>query len=195
MNFRKWFKKGETRQEQPSEAEARFKEALSLIDAGNEPEALFHFSRVLQFIPDHEQALIWREKLVTELGLEELDRAARVMEHFAYSHCGPGYGWKVEMRKMYSFRPHQPHETHDAAILDLGQEPHASIVLTTTGTQYTVKIMVAKPLPGVSRVCLSEVKVASIPAAEESLMELLRQFLSANTLVVRDRQLRYAGSS
>src|SRR5438034_74297 len=112
MGFLDWFRKSN----RTPNAESHYSYAVSLLDAGKEPEALHAFSRVLQFLPNHEQALAWRKKLVIDLGLVDLDRAARAMEDFAYSHCGPGYGWKVEMRNVYSFKPHQPHETYEAAL-------------------------------------------------------------------------------
>lgn len=192
MSIRNWFKRAKVQQEQTSDAQRYFRKAVSQIGAGNEPEALLGFSRVLQLMPDNEQALVWREKLARELGLDELDRAARVMERFAYSHCGPGIGWKVELREMYAFRPRQRPEPYEAALLDLCQTPPVFIELTIAATEYKVRLMADRPVPGVSRTCLSEVKAESIPATEESLMELLKQFLSANTLVVRDKQLRYA---
>src|SRR5712691_303976 len=150
MSIRDWFKKTKTQQEQPSDAETYFRKAVSQIEAGNEPEALLGFSRVLQLMPDNEQALVWREKLARELGLDELDRAARVMERFAYSRCGPGNGWKVELHEMYAFRPHQPPETYDAALLDLCQRPPALIEVTLTTSQYKVRLMADRPVPGVS---------------------------------------------
>lgn len=134
MSIRDWFNKGKSRPEQPSEAEAHFREAVSCLEAGNEPDALLEFSRVLQFTPDHEQALAWRKKLARELGLEDLDRAARLMERFAYSRCGPGTSWKVELREMYRFRPQQPPEPYNAVLLDLCQTPPAFIELTITVT-------------------------------------------------------------
>src|SRR4051812_4781517 len=103
MSLLDWFKKAKT-QPQRSDAQVHFRNAVAQMDAGNEPEALLGFSRVLQLVPNHEQASVCREKLARELGLDKLDRAARVMERFAYTHCGPGHGWKVELREIYAFR-------------------------------------------------------------------------------------------
>src|ERR1700716_1797827 len=100
---------------------ASFNDAEALLAAGNHSDALLRFCRVLQLEPNHEQALVRRQRLAIDLGLVELDRAAGVLEQFAYSHCGPGHAWKVEMREMYNFRPHQTPETYDAALFDLCQ--------------------------------------------------------------------------
>ena len=191
MNLLRWLKK--LCNNPQLDADACFNDAQALLDAGNYSDALLRFSRVLQFVPDHAQALARRERLVIDLGLDDLDRAARLLERFAYSHCGAGYGWKVEMREAYAFSPHQPPETYDAAFLDLCQTPPAFIELTVQGNQYKLRFMVDTPVPGVSRTCLSEVNPQSIPANADALLELLDQFVKTGLLVKVGKRLRYAG--
>ena len=55
---------------------ASFNDAEALLAAGNHSDALLRFCRVLQLEPNHEQALVRRQRLAIDLGLVELDRAA-----------------------------------------------------------------------------------------------------------------------
>jgi hypothetical protein len=191
MSIADWFKKGKTEAPQESEANRLFRDAMAQLGAENAPDALAGFRRVLQLTPENESALAWRETLANQLGLSKLDRAAQVIERFAYSHCGPGEGWNVDLREMHAFRPHQPPQTYDAALLDLCQTPPAFIEVTVIEDCYKVRLMGDRPVPGVSRTCLSEIAVENTPAKAESLMELLNGFVSSGLLVKRGNQLEY----
>jgi hypothetical protein len=136
-------------------SQTHFTRAIKYLRVGIEPEALAAFSRLLQLTPGHEQANAARQKLATELGLAELDQAARVIENFVYAQCGPGYGWKVELREIYQFRPNQPPLTMNALVLDLCQAPQPFIQLIIMADDYEVSLMVEKPIPGVAHTTLS----------------------------------------
>jgi tetratricopeptide (TPR) repeat protein len=173
---------------------ALFNCAVAHLRAGNGSEGLALLSRVLQLKPDDERASALREEIALDLGLEELDRVARVMEQFAYAQCSPGLGWKVELREMYRFQPNRPPETYNAALLDLCQIPQAFIQVTVTPTEYAVKINVEKRLPGIDRMCLSEVASDMIPAQVDVLLDLLNSFVDRGIIVKVGRQLRYEGT-
>jgi tetratricopeptide (TPR) repeat protein len=173
---------------------ALFNCAVAHLRAGNGSEGLAVLSRVLQLRPDNERASALREEIALDLGLEELDRIARVMEQFAYAQCGPGWGWKVELREMYRFQPNRPPEAYNAALLDLCQVPQAFIQVIIAPAEYTVKINAEKQLPGVDRMCLSEVTSDTIPAQTDALWGLLNSFVDKGILVKVGDQLRYEGS-
>lgn len=172
--------------------DTHFNQALTLLRAGDEVGALAAFSRVLQMTPDHAQARAAREKLASELGLAELDKAARVMEDFAYSQCGPGHLWKVELREVYRFRPNQPPLAINAALLDLRQTPQAFVQLIVTPGEYEVRIMVERPVAGVARTTLSQASIETIPAQPDKLMKLLNRMLATGNLVKVGNQLHYS---
>ena len=178
----------------PCNEVALFNCAVAHLRAGNGSEGLAVLSRVLQLRPDNERARALREEIAHDLGLEELDKVARVMEQFAYSHCGPGRGWKVELREMYRFQPNRPPEAYNAALLNLCQVPQAFIQVIVTPAEYTVKINVEKQLPGVDQTCLSEVTSDTIPAQADALLGLLNSFVDKGILVKLGDQLHYEGS-
>jgi len=184
MKLLQWLRK--VYAEPQLDAEACFNVAQRRLSAGNKWEALMGVSRVLQLTPNHETALVLRERLATDLRLDELDRAARVLEEFAYSHCGPGHKWKVELRRRYALNPHGRRCLYDAAFLDLCQDPPAFIELTLEGNHYTVRLMVNRPVSGVSPTCLSEVTSQSIPAQADALLKLLDRFIEIGLLVKLD---------
>jgi len=129
MSIRDWFKKAKAQKEQPSDAEAFFRKAVSQINAGNEPEALLGFSRVLQLMPDNEQALVWREKLARELGLTNSTERHELWNGLLIRIVGRETAGKLNCVEMYAFRPHQPPEPYNAALLDLCQTPPLSLSL------------------------------------------------------------------
>jgi hypothetical protein len=171
--------------------ESHFNQATSLLRAGDKAGALMAFSRTLQLAPDHAQARAARERLASELGLAELDQAAKVMEVFAYSQCGPGHRWKVELREVYKFRPNQPPLAMNAALLDLCQTPQAFVQLTVVPNEYEIRLMVERPVPGVTRTALSQVSLETISAQSDKLMELLNRMLATGILVKFGNQLQY----
>lgn len=116
------------------------------------------------------------------------------MEQFAYAQCGPGWGWRVELREMYRFQPNRPPEAYNAALLDLCQVPQAFVQVIITPTEYTVKINVEKQLPDVDRMCLSEAISDTSPAQTDELLSLLNSFVDKGILVKVDNQLHYEGS-
>lgn len=177
----------------PDNDVALFNCAVAHLRAGNDSEGLAMLSRVLQLTPDNERARTVREELAADLGLEEIDRAARVMEQFAYAQCGPGRRWKVELKEMYRFRPHRPHEVYNAALLDLCQVPPAFIQVTVTPAEYTVLILTEKKLPDVDRITLSTVASETIPAQADALLGILNSFVDKGILVKVGDQLRYRG--
>ncbi len=176
------------------DSQTHFTRAIKYLRAGNEPEALAAFSRLLQLTPGHEQANAARQKLATELGLAELDQAARVIENFVYAQCGPGYGWKVELREMYQFRPNQPPLTMNAVVLDLCQAPQAFIQLIIMADDYEVSLMVEKPIPGVARTTLSQARTETVQAQPEKLLELLNRMVATGMLINTGNQLQYHGA-
>lgn len=180
----------------PNSEEAYFNYAVAHLHAGNGSEALAALSRVLQLTPNNRRARAWRGRLAFELGLNKLDQVAQVMEHFAYSQCGPGRGWKVELREMYRFQPNRSPESFNAATLDLCQTPQAFIQVAIAPTEYIVKLNVEKHLPDVPQMCLADVISETIPAQHDVLLNLLNSFVDEGILVkVSNQQLRYNGRS
>ena len=177
----------------PHNPETHFNHALAHWHAGNPSEALAAASRVIQLTPSDQEARAWRTRLALLLGLNSLDVVAGVLEGFAYSHCGPGRRWKVELRQMHLFRPDGSPETFDAALLDLCQTPQALLQVTATPTEYTVKILEERAVPGAPRPCLFDALSETIPAQADALLDLLNSFIDKGFLVKTGDQLKHVG--
>jgi len=175
----------------PSNVDAYFNYAIALAKADKEPEALAAISRVVQLNPNDEEARAWRNRLAAQLGLEELDQVARVLEQFAYSQCGNGKHWQVALREMYLFQPHLPHQTYNAAILDLRQMPQALVEVTASPDGYKVKLSVEQRFPEVSRATFVEVISEESLAEPTALLTLLHGWLSRGILKTIGDRLRY----
>jgi len=175
----------------PNNIDANFNYAIALAKADKESEALAAISRVVQLTPNDEEALAWRIRLARKLGLEELDQAARVLEQFAYSQCGNGKHWQVELREMHHFRPHLPYETYNAAVLNLRQVPQALILVATSPDGYSVKLSAERRFPEVSRVTFVDVVSEKSSAEPSALLDLLHGLLSRGILKTAGDRLRY----
>ncbi|MBN1933950.1 MAG: tetratricopeptide repeat protein [Anaerolineae bacterium] len=178
----------------PGTDDAWFNYALAHAHAGNMIEALAAISRVLQLVPNDQEASAWRAQLARQLGLELLDQAARILEQFAYSHCGPGRIWKVEPRRMHSFRPDGSAESYNAAMLDLGQKPQAVIVVRVEQAGYHVEVLAELLIPEAPRTPLGQAFVDDIPIQPGALLNLLNGLFARGMLVQSGHSLRWVGN-
>jgi tetratricopeptide (TPR) repeat protein len=179
----------------PNNPETHFNHALALLYAGHPEAALAAVSRVLQLTPDDREAHTWRVKLARDLGLEPLDEVARVLESFAYSHCGPGRNWKVELREMYAFRPGKRPEAYNAALLDLCQVPQSILQVRMIPGGYIVLLQHERPVPNIDRTCFAEVVSKTIPTGNDALLGLLNSFVDQEVLVKVGNRLRCSGKA
>ena len=169
-----------------------FNLALAYFHSNQKSEALAALFRVVQLEPNDKEAWSFREGLAKELGLEDLEIIARVVEQFMYSHCGPGLGWKVELRHMYRFIPHKPHEEYDAVVLDLCQEPLALIQIQPVSAEYRIIVNVEKSFPETSQRTFAEVITKVIPAQDADLLNVFNEFIEAGVLIQEKNRLRYS---
>jgi tetratricopeptide (TPR) repeat protein len=173
-------------------ASTYFNLALAHFHSNQKSEALATLFRVLQLEPNDKEAWSFRERLAKELGLEDLEIIARVVEQFMYSHCGPGIGWKVELRHLYRFIPNEPHEEYNAVILDLCQEPLALIQIQPAPTEYKIIVNVEKSFPETSQRTFADVITKVIPTHDADLLNILNGFIEDGVLIQENNRLRYS---
>ena len=172
-------------------AYAYFNYSLAHYHAHNKSAALAALFRVLQLEPGDKEAQAFRVGLAQELGLAELEIAARVVEQFMYSQCGPGIGWKVELRQMYRFKPNSPHDEYNAVVLDLCHQPATLIEIEYVPPEYRVVIDIEKRFPGVSRQTMVAAVTKDIAASDAALLSVLQGFVEEGVLTLGNGSLRY----
>ncbi len=174
----------------PGDAEAHFNYALANFYAHRLTEAFAALLRVLQLTPGDQEALQWRPRLAGQLGLEPWDRAARVLEHFAYSHCGPGRDWKVEIRQMHTFHPNGEIETYNAAVLDPGPRSALLLVVKLTPDGYCVEVMAELAVPDAPRTPFTVVAERTVPQDPDRLLAQLNRLVTEGVLRCTGRRLQ-----
>ena len=182
---------GRALQLSPNDARLYFSYATSHLRAGNKREAFSAFLRVAQLSPGNTEAREMCNRLASEIWLFELYEGAKVMEDFALSHCGPGYGWAVDIVEAWEFNPGRPPATYFAALLNLRQTPSAVLQLTVVGEQYRVILMAESPLEGISRTMFRQVTEETSPRQTTTLLQTLNELLRRGLLVKDNNSLRY----
>lgn len=174
----------------PGDAETHFNYALANLHARRPTEAFAALLRALQLEPGDQEAQQWRTRLAGQLGLEPWDRAARVLERFAYSHCGPGRDWKVEIRQMHTFHPNGEIETYNAAVLDPGPRSALLLVVKLTSDGYCVEVMAELAVPDAPRTPFTVVAERVVPQDPDRLLAQLNLLVTEGVLRCTDRRLQ-----
>jgi tetratricopeptide (TPR) repeat protein len=178
----------------PYDANAHFNFALALYYAGRFSEAHAEIQRVTQLDPIDKEAVAWRAKLAQQLGLADLDEAAKVLEEFALQQTGSGRGWIVEIRQMHQFVPHSVPITYNAAVLNLFQDPPALIEVRNIPPRYTFKIMSGKQIPNTSQMGFFDAVSREIDANPAALHTLLSSLLAERVFIVSAGRLVFHAS-
>jgi len=168
-----------------------FNLALAYLHSQNNTEAFATLLRALQLRPHDKEGWSLRNDLAKAVGLEDLDGVARLVEQFAYSQCGSGEEWKVELRKMYRFLGNQHVEEYNAVVLDLCQQPLALVQIQILPLEYKIIINYEKVFPNTTQRTFVDAVTRTIPANDAGLLNVFDEFIKDGVLVKKNHCLRY----